>query len=89
MLNRLVIRNYAIITELDIDFSNGLTIITGEFAARAKDAAAPGQFAQSMFVERVLCDVDRGRHVASHRLADFGSCIVTHCRVRSSSHGRS
>ena len=33
MLNRLVIRNYAIITELDIDFSNGLTIITGETGA--------------------------------------------------------
>jgi DNA repair protein RecN (Recombination protein N) len=33
MLNRLVIRNYAIITELDIQFSNGLTIITGETGA--------------------------------------------------------
>jgi DNA repair protein RecN (Recombination protein N) len=33
MLNRLVIRNYAIITELDILFSNGLTIITGETGA--------------------------------------------------------
>jgi len=33
MLNRLVIRNYAIISELDIKFSNGLTIITGETGA--------------------------------------------------------
>jgi len=33
MLTRLVIRNYAIITELDINFSNGLTIITGETGA--------------------------------------------------------
>lgn len=33
MLKRLYIRNYAIISELDIDFNNGLTIITGETGA--------------------------------------------------------
>ncbi len=33
MLDRLIIRNYAIITELDIRFSDGLTIITGETGA--------------------------------------------------------
>ncbi|HEX5112284.1 MAG TPA: DNA repair protein RecN [Saprospiraceae bacterium] len=33
MLERLVIRNYAIIESLDIAFSNGLTIITGETGA--------------------------------------------------------
>src|SRR5678815_3332658 len=33
MLNRLIIRNYAIIESLDITFSSGLTIITGETGA--------------------------------------------------------
>ena len=33
MLTRLHIRNYAIISELDIKFDNGLTIITGETGA--------------------------------------------------------
>ncbi len=33
MLVRLTVRNYAIISELDVPFSNGLTIITGETGA--------------------------------------------------------
>src|SRR5690242_12335798 len=33
MLQRLIIRNYAIIDELDIRFSGGLNIITGETGA--------------------------------------------------------
>lgn len=33
MLRRLQIRNYALIRELDVDFSSGLTIITGETGA--------------------------------------------------------
>ena len=33
MLNRLIIRNYAIIPELDLNFQTGLTIITGETGA--------------------------------------------------------
>lgn len=33
MLNRLSIKNYALIDEIDITFSNGLTIITGETGA--------------------------------------------------------
>lgn len=33
MLSRLLVRNYAIISELDIQFNNGLTIITGETGA--------------------------------------------------------
>jgi len=33
MLKRLQIRNYALIRELDVDFSSGLTIITGETGA--------------------------------------------------------
>ncbi len=33
MLNRLSIQNYALINEIDISFSNGLTIITGETGA--------------------------------------------------------
>lgn len=33
MIKKLLIRNYAIIDELEIDFSNGLTIITGETGA--------------------------------------------------------
>lgn len=33
MLVRLIVRNYAIISELDLSFSNGLTIITGETGA--------------------------------------------------------
>jgi DNA repair protein RecN (Recombination protein N) len=33
MLKRLLIRNYALIRELDVDFTSGLTIITGETGA--------------------------------------------------------
>lgn len=33
MLSRLLVRNYAIISELDVQFSEGLTIITGETGA--------------------------------------------------------
>ncbi|MCH8318093.1 MAG: AAA family ATPase, partial [Bacteroidetes bacterium] len=33
MLKSLSIRNYALIEELDVDFSEGLTIITGETGA--------------------------------------------------------
>jgi len=33
MIKRLLIRNYAIIDELEMDFSTGLTIITGETGA--------------------------------------------------------
>ncbi len=33
MLNRLTVHNYILIDELDIDFSNGLTIVTGETGA--------------------------------------------------------
>ena len=33
MLSRLLVRNYAIISELDIQFNGGLTIITGETGA--------------------------------------------------------
>ena len=33
MLSRLYIKNYAIIDEVSIDFSDGLTIITGETGA--------------------------------------------------------
>ena len=33
MLERLVIRNYAIIHALDISFNDGLTVITGETGA--------------------------------------------------------
>lgn len=33
MLNRLSIRNYALINQIDIDFQNGLSIITGETGA--------------------------------------------------------
>lgn len=33
MLNRLYIKNYALIEELDVDFGNGLNIITGETGA--------------------------------------------------------
>ena len=33
MLRRLQIRNYALIRELDVDFTSGLTIITGETGA--------------------------------------------------------
>jgi DNA repair protein RecN (Recombination protein N) len=33
MLKRLQIRNYALIRELDVDFTSGLTIITGETGA--------------------------------------------------------
>ena len=33
MLKRLQIRNYALIRELDVEFTSGLTIITGETGA--------------------------------------------------------
>src|SRR4051812_21267494 len=33
MLHRLTIKNYALIEELDISFTNGMTIITGETGA--------------------------------------------------------
>ena len=33
MLNRLIIRNYALIEDLDISFSTGLNILTGETGA--------------------------------------------------------
>lgn len=33
MLVKLSVRNYALIRDLDIDFENGLTIITGETGA--------------------------------------------------------
>ena len=33
MINKLQIRNYALIDELEINFSEGLTIITGETGA--------------------------------------------------------
>ena len=33
MLSKLLIRNYALIDEVDIDFSEGLSIITGETGA--------------------------------------------------------
>jgi len=33
MLQKLSVRNYALIRELDLSFDNGLTIITGETGA--------------------------------------------------------
>ncbi|MFC2176669.1 AAA family ATPase [Bacteroidota bacterium] len=78
MLKRLYIRNYAIISELDIDLSNGLTIITGETGAGKSILVGAlslvlGKRADStvLFAKDEKCIVEADFDISDYQLESF------------------
>ena len=78
MLKRLHIRNYALIDELDIDFSKNLTIITGETGAGKSIVLGAlglimGERAESkiFYNDQEKCVVEGHFEVASYGLQEF------------------
>ena len=65
MLTRLLVRNVVLINTLDLDFTKGLTVLTGEtgagnpFCIARAGAGQPGQF---------LADRDSRRPCRGHRV---------------------
>lgn len=78
MLNRLVIRNYALIDNLDISFSKNLNILTGETGAGKSIILGAlslllGQRAESKYFynQQKKCVIEGIFHVGEFHLADF------------------
>lgn len=78
MLNRLSIKNYALINEIDISFSNGLTIITGETGAGKSIILGAlslilGQRSESkyFFNQEKKCIIEGYFTIESYDLRDF------------------
>ena len=78
MLNRLVIKNYALIDNLDISFSNELNILTGETGAGKSIILGAlslilGQRAESkyFFNQQKKCVIEGHFHIPDFHLKDF------------------
>ena len=78
MIQRLHIRNYAIIEELSLDFADGLSIITGETGAGksivlgALSLILGGRAdSKTLFVADQKCIIEGRFHIAAYHLQDF------------------
>lgn len=78
MIKKLLVRNYAIIDELEIDFSRGLTIITGETGAGKSILLGAlglimGQRAdtKTLYRQEEKCVVEGVFDISSYELQDF------------------
>ncbi|UKJ08490.1 DNA repair protein RecN [Solitalea lacus] len=78
MINRLSIRNYAIIDKLDIEFSNHLSIITGETGAgKSIILGALGLIlgeradSKSLFKGDIKCVIEGAFDIAKYAIQDF------------------
>ena len=78
MIQRLHIRNYAIIEELQLDFAEGLSIITGETGAGksivlgALNLILGGRAdAKTLFDQSAKCIIEGRFSIAAYRLQDF------------------
>jgi len=78
MIKRLYIRNYAIIEELEVDFSKGLTIITGETGAgKSILLGALGLImgrradTKSLYHEEEKCVIEANFDIEAYELSDF------------------
>ena len=78
MIQRLSIKNYAIIEQLELDFSDGLTIITGETGAgKSILLGALGLImgkradTRTLYIEDQKCVIEGSFDVAKYELEDF------------------